>query len=159
VWPQRNKGHKGITKFPLGLYHSQPNQLIERGSQTACNRKLGYHDSCTLCKGSAMYPRLVISSLVKRLEKPTFCHSYTSFGAWPRDHYMPLQMSTIRVCHALLQIPQQRALLAMPRISQQRAPLAPCGSARSQSMSHVWHKEWCTSPLNRARHTTYSIAD
>jgi hypothetical protein len=25
--------------------------LIERGSQTTCNHKLGYHDSCTLCIG------------------------------------------------------------------------------------------------------------
>jgi hypothetical protein len=41
--------------------------LIKRGPQTACNRKLSYHDSCTLCKGSALYPRVVISSLAKRL--------------------------------------------------------------------------------------------
>jgi hypothetical protein len=25
--------------------------LIERGSQTACNRKLDYHDNCTLYRG------------------------------------------------------------------------------------------------------------
>jgi hypothetical protein len=31
----------------------------------ACNRKLDYHDCCTLCKGSVLYPRVVISSLVK----------------------------------------------------------------------------------------------
>jgi hypothetical protein len=24
--------------------------LIERGSQTSCNRKLGYYDNCTLCR-------------------------------------------------------------------------------------------------------------
>jgi hypothetical protein len=42
-------------------------------------------------KVSALYPRVVISSLAKRLEKSPFYHSYTSFGAWPRDHYMPLQ--------------------------------------------------------------------
>jgi hypothetical protein len=42
-------------------------------------------------KVSALYPRVVILSLAKRLEKPPFCHSYTSFGAWPRDHYMSLQ--------------------------------------------------------------------
>jgi hypothetical protein len=28
-----------------------PSILIERGSQTSCNRKLGYHDSCIICKG------------------------------------------------------------------------------------------------------------
>jgi hypothetical protein len=42
-----------------------------------------------------MYPRVVISSLAKRLEKPPFCHSYTSFVAWPRDHYIPLQRFTM----------------------------------------------------------------
>jgi hypothetical protein len=42
-------------------------------------------------KVSVLYPRVVISSLAKRLEKPHFCHSYTSFGAWPRGHYMSLQ--------------------------------------------------------------------
>jgi hypothetical protein len=46
-------------------------------------------------KVSALYPRVVISSLAKRLEKPPFCHSYTSFGVWPRDHYMPLQRFTM----------------------------------------------------------------
>jgi hypothetical protein len=39
---------------------------------TTCNRKLDYHDSCTLCKSSDLYPRIVISSLVERLEKPLF---------------------------------------------------------------------------------------
>jgi hypothetical protein len=46
-------------------------------------------------KVSALYLRVVISSLAKRLEKPPFCHSYTSFGAWPRDHYMILQRFTM----------------------------------------------------------------
>jgi hypothetical protein len=46
---------------------SHPIHLIKRGSQTARNRKLDYHDSSTLCKGSALYPRVVISSLAKRL--------------------------------------------------------------------------------------------
>jgi hypothetical protein len=104
-------------------------------------------------KVSALHQRVVISSLAKQLEKPPFCHSYTSIGAWPRDHYMPLQRTATEVHHALLRILQQRALVAVLRISQQRAPLAPCSSSRSQSMSHVWHKEWCTSPLNWARHT------
>jgi hypothetical protein len=44
---------------------------------------------------STLYPRVVISSLAKRLEKPLFCHSYTSFGVWPRDHYIPLQRFTM----------------------------------------------------------------
>jgi hypothetical protein len=33
--------------------------------------------------------------LAKRLEKSSFCHPYTSFGVWPRDHYMPLQRFTM----------------------------------------------------------------
>ncbi len=31
-------------------------RLVKRGSQTACNRKHGYHDSCTLCKGKRHVP-------------------------------------------------------------------------------------------------------
>jgi hypothetical protein len=69
-------------------------------------------------KVGALYPRLVISLIAKRLEKPLFCHSYTSFGAWPIDHYMLLQMSTTGVYHALLRIPQQRALLVVLRTFQ-----------------------------------------
>jgi hypothetical protein len=46
-------------------------------------------------KVSALYPRVVISLLAKQLEKPHFCHSYTSFGVWPRDHYMSLQRFTM----------------------------------------------------------------
>jgi hypothetical protein len=71
-----------------------PFHLIKRGSQTACNRKLGYHDSCTLCRGCTLYPRVVISSLAKRLENLLFAILYTSFSVWPRDHYMPLQRLT-----------------------------------------------------------------
>jgi hypothetical protein len=44
-----------------------PNQLILRGSQTAYNCKHECHDSCTLSKGSTLYPREVISSLAKWL--------------------------------------------------------------------------------------------
>jgi hypothetical protein len=80
---------------------------------TTCNRKLDYHDSCTLCKSSDLYPRIVISSLVERLEKPLFCHSYTSFGVWSRDHYTSLQRSTAGVCHAFLQFFEPTALLVV----------------------------------------------
>jgi hypothetical protein len=72
-----------------------PNHLIEKGSQTACNRELGYHYSCTLCKCSALYPRVVISSLIVWLENLLFAILYTSFGVWPRDHCMPLQRLTL----------------------------------------------------------------
>jgi hypothetical protein len=46
-------------------------------------------------KVSVLYPRVVILSLAKRLEKPLFYHSYTSFGSWPRDHYILLQRFTM----------------------------------------------------------------
>jgi hypothetical protein len=52
--------------------HSIPYHLVKIGSQTACNRKHDYHDSCILCNGSVLYPRVVISSLAKRLEKLLF---------------------------------------------------------------------------------------
>jgi hypothetical protein len=53
---QAQSNHKDSTKTQPIPPHSHPIHLIKRGSQTACNRKLGYHDSCTLCKGSALYP-------------------------------------------------------------------------------------------------------
>jgi hypothetical protein len=88
----------------------------------------------------------VISSLAKRLEKPPFCHSYTTFGVWPKDDYMSLQRSTRGVCHTLLWFPEQTALLAVLRSLEQTAPLALYGYGVSQSML-----------LNRAMHATYSI--
>jgi hypothetical protein len=59
--------HNASTKTRPIPSHSHPNHLIKRGSQIACIRKLSYHDSCTLCKGSILYPWVVISSLVKLL--------------------------------------------------------------------------------------------
>jgi hypothetical protein len=127
--------HKDSTKaWPIPP-HSHPNHLIKRGSQTTCNCKLGYHDSCTLCKGSALYPRVVISSLAKWLEKPHFCHSYTSFGVWPRVHYVLLQRSTTGVCHALLRFPDKQPHLQCWGFPHKVAPFAPCGSGSSHRMS------------------------
>jgi hypothetical protein len=77
-------------------------------------------------KVSALYPRVVISSLPKRLENLIFAILYTFFGVWPRDDYMSLQRFTTVVCHALLWFPPQ-ALLAVQRFPPQ-APLATCGS-------------------------------
>jgi hypothetical protein len=45
-------------------------------------------------KVSAMYPCVVISSLAKQLENLLFAILYTSFGEWPRDHYMSLRRLT-----------------------------------------------------------------
>jgi hypothetical protein len=42
-----------------------------------------------------MYPRVVISLLHGRLKNLLFVIPYTSFGVWPRYHYMPLQRSTL----------------------------------------------------------------
>jgi hypothetical protein len=75
--------------IPTIPYHTIPHHLVKRGSQTTCNCKHDYHDSCTLCKLSALYPRVVISSMAERLENLIFAILYTSFGVWPRDHYMP----------------------------------------------------------------------
>jgi hypothetical protein len=68
--------------------------LIERGSQTTCNRKLGYHDSCTLYRG--WYPIPTHSDFITRrwLENLLSTILYTSFGVWPRYHYMPLRRLT-----------------------------------------------------------------
>jgi hypothetical protein len=43
----------------------------------------------------ALYPWVVISSLRGRLESLLFAIHYTSFGVWPRDHYMSLQKFTM----------------------------------------------------------------
>jgi hypothetical protein len=58
--------------YYLHQNHSMPYHLVKRGSQTACNHKHDYLDSCTLCKGSALYTRVVISSLAKQLENLLF---------------------------------------------------------------------------------------
>jgi hypothetical protein len=66
---------KGVTMDhtnPYDLYqnhsnHPTPYQLVKRGSQTTCNHEHGCHYSRTLYKGSALYPRVVISSLAKQL--------------------------------------------------------------------------------------------
>jgi hypothetical protein len=62
---------------------------------------------------SAMYPRVVISSLAKLLEKPPFCHSYTSLGVWPRDQYMLLQRFTTGRMPGLAKV--VRGIIAMLR--------------------------------------------
>jgi hypothetical protein len=46
-------------------------------------------------KVSALYPRVVISSLRGQRENLLFAILYTSSGVWPRDHYMPLQRLTL----------------------------------------------------------------
>jgi hypothetical protein len=65
-------------------------------------------------KVSTLYPRVVISSLAKRLEKPHFCHSYNFFDVWPRDHYMSLQRFTMSRMPGLAKV--VRGTIAMLRI-------------------------------------------
>jgi hypothetical protein len=70
-----------------------------------------------IAKVSALYPRVVISSLAKRLEKPHFCHSYTSFDVWPRDDYMLLQMFTMGRMPSLAKVVFSTiVLLRFPRV-------------------------------------------
>jgi hypothetical protein len=145
---QAQSNHIDSTKARPIPSHSHPIHLIKRGSQTACNRKLGYHDSCTHCKGSTLYPRVVIP----------FCHSYTSFGVWPRDHYMPLQRATTVVCHALLWFPTHSGSACSAEVSHTQWPLSHHAVQAVHTECHTdgSHKRE-PSPLNQAQHTTYSI--
>jgi hypothetical protein len=83
-------------------------------------------------KVSALYPRVMISSLAKWLEKSSFYHSYTSFGEWPRDHYMSLQRFTINRMLDLAKV--VRGTIAMLRflgvVCGTTVPLAPCEPRR-----------------------------
>jgi hypothetical protein len=70
----------------------------------------------------------VISSLAKRLENLLFAILYTSFGVWPRDHYMPLQRFTMGHMPGLAKV--IHGTVAMLRFSRvvhgTTTPLAPC---------------------------------
>jgi hypothetical protein len=83
-------------------------------------------------KVSTLYPRVVISSLAKRLVKPLFCHSYTSFGVWPRDHYMSLQRFTMGRMPGLAKVVHDTiAILRFPGVVHgTMTPLAPCEPRR-----------------------------
>jgi hypothetical protein len=90
-------------------------------------------------KVSTLYPRVVISSLAKRLEKYPFCHSYTSFDVWPRDHYMLLQRFTMGRMPGLANV--VRGTIAMLRflgvVRGTMTPLAPYELRRvTTSISH-----------------------
>jgi hypothetical protein len=68
---------------------------------------------------------------------------------------MMLQMSTTRVCHALLRSPDKRSLLAVLRFPAQTSPLAPCGSDSSQSMSQRLITKYVAIPTQPS--TTHSL--
>jgi hypothetical protein len=100
-------------------------------------------------KVSALYTRVVISSLRGRLENLLFAILYTSLGIWPRDHYMPLQMFTMGRMPGLAKV--VHGIIAMLRFSGllhgTTTPLAPCGPERMTMPL----------PLIQRRHTSHSI--
>jgi hypothetical protein len=100
-------------------------------------------------KVSTLYPRVVILSLAKRLEKPPFCHSYTFYGVWPRDHYMLLQRFTIGRMPGLAEVVCGTiAMLRFPWVV----------AVPWHLLHHVGLNEWpCHFPLIRARHTSHNI--
>jgi hypothetical protein len=75
--------------------HSHPYHLVKEDPRPLVTASTTIMIVVHFANVSTRYPRVVISSLAKRLEKPPFCHSYTSFGVWPRDHYIPLQRFTM----------------------------------------------------------------
>jgi hypothetical protein len=79
-------------------------------------------------KVSTLYLHVVISSLAKRLEKPPFYHSYTSFGVWPIDHYMSLQRFNMGCMPGLAKVVCGTiAMLRFPEVVRGTpAPVAPC---------------------------------
>jgi hypothetical protein len=83
-------------------------------------------------KVSALYPRVVISSLAKQHEQSLFCHSYTTFGVWPRDHYMSLQRFTMGCMLSLAKVVCGTiAMLRFPEVVRgTTAPLTPCRLGR-----------------------------
>jgi hypothetical protein len=110
---------------------------------------------------SALYPWVVISSLAKQLEKPPFCHSYTVFSVWPRDHYMSLQ----RLCtmwawandHATSHSSEQGTIPTSSLISNQAILYRTCGgtcclgvsTTKTRSLANLSktnHKPWRSQP-------------
>jgi hypothetical protein len=83
-------------------------------------------------KVSALYPRVLISALAKRLEKPPFCYSYSFFGVWPRDLYLPLQRFTMGRMPGLAKVVRGTiAILRFPRVVRDTTTsLVPCESRR-----------------------------
>jgi hypothetical protein len=83
-------------------------------------------------KVSTLYPRVVILSLAKRLEKPPFCHFYTSFVVWPRDYYISLQRFTMGRIPDLAKIVRSTiVMLRFPEVVRSTTtPLTPCEPRR-----------------------------
>jgi hypothetical protein len=64
----------------------------------------------------------------KMTREPPFCHSYTTFGVWPTDHYMSLQRFTRARMPGLAKV--VRGTIAMQRflgvVHSTMTPFAPC---------------------------------
>jgi hypothetical protein len=81
-------------------------------------------------KVSALHPRVVISLLAEQLENLLFAILYTSFGVWPRDHYMPLQRFIMgrmpdfaKVAHSTIALLRFHGVVAVPRLILHRVSL------------------------------------
>jgi hypothetical protein len=117
-------------------------------------------------KVSALYQRVVISSLAKRLENLLFFHSYTTFGVWHRDHYILLQRFTMDRMPDLAKV--VRGTIAMLRFLRVvrgiMAPLAPCGPERMTmplsthlSKAHFPHQLYLVSKMFHTGHVAAPI--
>jgi hypothetical protein len=148
------RDHKVSTKatpFP-----TIPNQLIKRGSQSACTRKLSYHDSCTLGKSCTLYQRVVISSQAKRLEKPPFAILTLPFVYGLEIticHYKGLLQEYVMLCYGL----RSKGPACSAKDSPAKAPLSPCGSGISQSMSQSMTQRVLQIITQLSKTHTYSI--
>jgi hypothetical protein len=120
-----------------------------------------------IAKVSALYPRVVISSLRGRLENFLFTILYTSFGVWPRDHYMRLQRFTMDRMPGLAKVVHGTiAMLRFPGVVRDTtASPAPCGPER-MTMCHtqflwqnqvliVWPKVFTDNQMSRIKYTYY----
>jgi hypothetical protein len=79
--PQQNHIQNDSTPKPSNLEYPRPLVIARSAIMIVVH----------FANVSALYPRIVISSLCGRLENHLFAILYTSFGVWLRDHYMPLQ--------------------------------------------------------------------
>jgi hypothetical protein len=108
-------------------------------------------------KVASCTPWVVISSLAKRLWKPPFSILYTSFGVWPRDHYMMLQRSTTRVCHALLWFPEEMVPACCAMVSRTNVPSCTMWFRKfTKYVTKTDHKVWCHP--HSTEHDTQPIA-
>ena len=105
-------------------------------------------------KVSTLYSRVVILSLAKWLEKPPFCHSYTSFGVRPRDHYMPLQRFTMG-CTPNSHSSEQGTLPTASLISKQVIPYRTRGGTYCPRVSTTMTRS--LADLSMTNHITWRI--